>query len=70
MKKVGTIDVMVYRQKETRIVKLKKCKLKKSIKEIPQKLIKGKAISRSVECVHFPRVQNSKLGLENDEDIC
>ena len=68
MKKVGTIDVMVYRQKETRIVKPKKCKLKKSIKEIPQKLIKGKAISRSVECVPFSRVQNSIPGLENDEE--
>jgi hypothetical protein len=58
MKKVGTIDVMVFRLKETQIVKPKKCKMKKSIKEIPQKLIKGNAISRSVECVHFLRLTN------------
>jgi hypothetical protein len=61
MKKVGAIDVRVYRQKETRIVKPKKCKLKKSIKEIPQKLIKGKAISRSVEYVHFLRAPNFQV---------
>jgi hypothetical protein len=55
MKKVGTIDVMVYRQKETRIIKPKKFKLKKRITEVPQKLLKGQAISRSIEYVAFPK---------------
>jgi len=51
MKKMGTIDVMVYMQRETRIVKPKKAKLKKAIKKVSEKLIKGQAISYSVEYV-------------------
>jgi hypothetical protein len=64
MKKVGTIDVQVYRHKETRIVKPKKCKLRKSVKEMPQKLMKGQAISLSIEYVSFLRFSMFRFGLE------
>jgi hypothetical protein len=60
MKKMGTVDVMVYRQRETRIVKPKKAKLKRDIKVIPEKLIKGQAISYSVEYVLFPLFLNER----------
>jgi hypothetical protein len=49
MKNIRMVEVRVYRERRTKIVTPKKAKLKRAIKEVPETLIKGQAISLSVE---------------------
>lgn len=49
MKKVGIIEVSIYRHRNTKNIKLKKNKFKKAIKEVLEKVIKGQDISHSIE---------------------
>jgi hypothetical protein len=48
MKKVGMIEVFIYRHRNTKNTKPEKNKLKRAIKEVPEKVIKGQTISHSI----------------------
>jgi hypothetical protein len=54
MKMVSTIEVQVYRMRQMDPVKPKRSKVKARIKEAPEKLLKGQAISYSIEYAYFP----------------
>jgi hypothetical protein len=49
LKKVGMIEVLAYRHRDSVEKKPGKMSLTKTIKEVPEKAIKGQAISHSVE---------------------
>jgi len=49
MKKVGQIEVRVYQMKDSGTVRLKKKQGKAAMTKVPENIMKGKAISHSIQ---------------------